>query len=65
MNTDYKKGYYRNIPVYVRRFESEYDDLEIVGRNWFYDILADFMLFWDTEILMVDYYQIWIEIDGE
>ena len=58
----YKRGYYRRIPIYAR--ESTAFGVELEGRNWFYGLLVDFMLFVDTEILMVEGFDIWIEEDN-
>ena len=58
----YRRGYYRRIPIYAR--DTIDFGVELEGRNWFYGLLLDFMLFVDTEILMVEGFDIWIEEDN-
>lgn len=53
-----KKAYYRQIPAY---FNESTNELE--GRNWFYGILIDLNLWFDTYIVEVNEYPIWIEED--
>lgn len=59
-----KRAYYRGIPIF-------YDPCteDIKGRNWFYEILVDIMLWLDVNILFMfnndDGFRIWMEIDDK
>jgi len=59
-----KKAYYRGIPIYYNPCNED-----IKGRNWFYDILVDIMLWLDVNILFMfnhdDGFRIWMEIDDK
>jgi hypothetical protein len=54
-----KRGYYRRIPVFVKELAG--GGAEVEGRNWFYNILVDIMLWIDIEIIMVEEFDVWIE----
>jgi len=54
-----KRGYYHGIPVYANVLTGS--GVEIEGRNWFYNILVDIMIWIDVEIIMVDGFDVWIE----
>lgn len=51
-----KKAYYRWIPCY---FDPKTN--ELIGRNWFYDILVDIDMWFDFEVLGIEELPIWIE----
>lgn len=59
-----KRAYYRRIPIY-------YDPCteEVKGRNWFYNILLDIMIWIDFNIIFrifeSDGFPIWVEIDDK
>jgi hypothetical protein len=53
-----KKAYYRGIPCYF-----DLDTSELVGRNWFYDILVDINIWIDLYIVDVEFFPIEIEDD--
>jgi len=54
-----KKAYYRRIPCYF-----DIDTHELVGRNWFYDLLVGINIWIDFEILKIEEIPIWIEEDN-
>lgn len=53
-----RRALYRKIPCY---FDKETN--EIIGRNKFYDILLDIVIWFDLNILQVEEFPIWIEMD--
>lgn len=53
-----KNAYYRGIPCYFDPI-----DCEIMGRNWFWDILVDINIFIDFTILELEELPIEIEED--
>ncbi len=52
----FKKAYYRKIPAYFNE-----ETHELIGRNWFYDILIDWNVWFDFVILELDGLPIFIE----
>ncbi|PQL91008.1 hypothetical protein [Apibacter adventoris] len=55
---NFKNAYYRKIPAY---FNLETD--ELIGRNWFYDLLIEINVFVDAKILMLEEFPILIKED--
>lgn len=57
---DYTKrnARYRGIPCYWNPINDE-----ITGRNWFYDLLIDAMMWIDINIFDVDEFPLWVEVD--
>jgi hypothetical protein len=59
-----KKAYYRRIPIYYNQCTEE-----VKGRNWFYDILLESMLWIDFNITFrlfdSEGFPIWVEIDDK
>ncbi len=53
-----KRAYYRSIPCYFNPLTNE-----IMGRNWFWDILIDVNLWIDVDLLGLEDLTIWIEED--
>jgi hypothetical protein len=54
-----RKAYYRRIPVYFNP-----DTTELEGRNWFYSILANIMIYIDAYIIRNEEgFPIWIEMN--
>lgn len=53
-----KKAHYRWIPCYFNPFNNE-----LIGRNWFYDILVSINIWIDFEILGIDELPIWVDTD--
>lgn len=51
-----KKAKYRSIPCY---YDTETE--ELIGRNWFYDMLVEINIWLDLNIFNVDEFPIWIE----
>ena len=58
---DYSKinAKYRGIPCWYNKFNEE-----IKGKNLFYDILIDIAIWIDINIIEVEEFPIWIEIDN-
>ncbi len=52
----FKKAYYRKIPAYFNE-----ETYELIGRNWFYDLLIDWNVWFDFVILELDGLPIFIE----
>jgi hypothetical protein len=52
----YKRAYYRSIPAYFNT-----DTNDIMGRNWFYDVLIEINLWVDVHIVGVQEFPILIE----
>lgn len=65
VDDSYKKGHYRNIPIYGKELDDWGEGLDIKGRNEFYSLLVDIVLWFDTYILMVEGYEVWIEEDKD
>jgi|APSaa5957512576_1039674.scaffolds.fasta_scaffold15140_2 hypothetical protein len=53
-----KNAHYRGIPCY---YDINSGDLQ--GRNWYWDILVEIVVWWDVEIIEVDSFPIWIDED--
>ena len=53
-------AFYRSVPCY-------YDIVsgEIVGRNWFYDLLIGINVWWDFKVLNLQELPIWLEVDED
>jgi len=58
MKDNMKKAHYRCIPSY---FNPETN--ELIGRNWFWDILVGINVWFDFMILEIEELPIWIEVD--
>lgn len=56
----FKKALYRRIPVYYNE-----ETTEMIGRNWFYDLLAEINAYIDFYILEVEEVPILIEVDED
>lgn len=59
-NNNIRRAYYRKIPAYF-----DMNDNAIVGRNWFYDLLIQANLWFDTYIVQVEEYPVLIEETNE
>lgn len=59
----YLRGHYHNIPVYVKPLDKWSDGIEMIGRNDFSGVLVDCLLWWDTYVMQVEGYKIWIDKD--
>jgi len=55
-----KNAYYRSIPVY---FNPDTDDIK--GRNKIYDIMLDIAIWFDIDVLGLDYFPIHVIIDED
>lgn len=53
-----KRAYYRSIPCYFKE-----DSGDIKGRNLFYDLVLEIMIFIDVNVFLVEEFPIWIEED--
>ncbi len=53
-----KKAKYRGIPAYF-----DINTMELIGRNWFYDLLIDVNVWIDVNIVGVEAFPIEIEDD--
>ena len=56
-----KRGFYRSIPVNIKK--ARYDFLDIEGKNYFWDLLVKLNLWWDLKVLELDIEELPIEID--
>jgi hypothetical protein len=56
----FKKALYRRIPVYYNE-----ETTEMIGRNWFYDLLAEINAYIDFHILEIEEVPILIEVDED
>lgn len=54
---NFKKAHYRAIPVYYNPMTEE-----IEGRNWFYRVCLAIAMWFDTEILCLDSFPLWVEV---
>ena len=53
-----KNARYRGIPCYWNPINDE-----IVGKNWLYDLLIDIALWVDINVINVDEFPLWVEVD--
>lgn len=49
---------YRGIPCWYNPITDE-----IKGKNWMYDHLISIVIWFDTEILMIEAFPLWVEVD--
>jgi len=56
---------YRGIPCWYRfEMDENYEDGgELIAKNWFYEILLDINIWWDVNIIKIDYFPLLIEED--
>lgn len=52
----YKNAYYRETPAF---YNLKTDDL--IGRNWFWDIVIDVEIWIDINIFNIEYFPIWVD----
>jgi hypothetical protein len=53
-----KKAKYRNIPCLYNNVNDE-----LIGTNWFYNILLDIIIWIDINIFQIEEFPLWIEVD--
>ena len=56
----FKKALYRRIPIYYNE-----ETTEMIGRNWFYDLLAEINAYIDFYILEIEEVPILIEVEED
>jgi len=54
----FRNAKYRGIPCFYNPMNNE-----IIGKNWFYNLLIDIMLWIDLVIIEVDEFPLWVEVD--
>lgn len=53
-----KNASYRGIPCWYNPINEE-----VKGKNWFYDSLISFLIWFDINVLQVEEFQLWVEVD--
>ncbi len=55
-----KNATYRGIPCWYNPIDNE-----LKGKNWLFDILISFNIWWDFNVLLLEELPLWIEVDED